>query len=558
MSDQIPITLRRAGARYRALCAVEFLRECGFSLRRSIERVSSGFLADQRGRLHARRTIEVWWYAYSKQGFDSLLPVPRSDRGIPRSISVADRARLSRMVAEKPDATTKQIWRDLEHHPERSGVLPSYSTVRSYLIAIGFKPKTAKKIRESQSQLLVKQEELWMLDVLQGRLSLPELVGQLKGSLSIEDIGPLIACVKNHPLRYRNRGLAILSHKYGIRKATISRFLRVGENYVDGVVRQYRNNGVRWVVKDIRHGPRKHEQEDCKTSVFAILHAPPSSYGINRTTWRLKDIRTILLRQNIRISLRGISLIIRDAGYKFYKARKVLTSNDPCYRAKLEEITRVLKGLTAEEKFFSVDEYGPFAVKLQAGKCLMPPGQFKTVPQYQKSKGSFIVTAALELSKNQITHFYSKKKNTEEMLKLLEILLDRYADQRLIYFSWDAASWHASKRFKNRVEEINSEAWRAIHKCPFVKLAPLPSCAQFLNVIESVFSGMARAIIHNSDYQSVAEAQRAIDRYFAERNQHFKDHFQRAGKKIWGKERVVPRFHAANNCKDPRYRGGAY
>jgi len=45
-----------------------------------------------------------------------------------------------------------------------------------------------------------------------------------------------------------------------------------------------------------------------------------------------------------------------------------------------------------------------------------------------------------------------------------------------------------------------------------LELAPLPASAQFLNVIESVFSGMARAIIHNSDYPSVAAAQEAIVR----------------------------------------------
>jgi hypothetical protein len=41
---------------------------------------------------------------------------------------------------------------------------------------------------------------------------------------------------------------------------------------------------------------------------------------------------------------------------------------------------------------------------------------------------------------------------------------------------------------------------------------PLPAGAQFLNVIESVFSGMARAIIHNSDYPSPIAATEAIDR----------------------------------------------
>jgi len=86
-----------------------------------------------------------------------------------------------------------------------------------------------------------------------------------------------------------------------------------------------------------------------------------------------------------------------------------------------------------------------------------------------------------------------------------------------------------------------------------VDTAPLPARAQFLNVIESIFSGMARAIIHNSNYQSVAEAKAAIDRYFDERNRHFCEHPRRAGKKIWGKERVPPEFAAGNNCKDPRY-----
>jgi len=74
-----------------------------------------------------------------------------------------------------------------------------------------------------------------------------------------------------------------------------------------------------------------------------------------------------------------------------------------------------------------------------------------------------------------------------------------------------------------------------------VKLAPLPARAQFLNVIESVFSGMSRSIIQNSDYESVSAAQAAIDRYFSERNDYFGKNPQRAGKKSGetpGKHRI--------------------
>ena len=65
---------------------------------------------------------------------------------------------------------------------------------------------------------------------------------------------------------------------------------------------------------------------------------------------------------------------------------------------------------------------------------------------------------------------------------------------------------------------------------------------------------MARAIIHNSDYQSVDECKIAVDRYFNERNEFFKNNPKRAGNKIWGKEPVVAVFKESNNCKDKKYR----
>jgi DDE superfamily endonuclease len=160
-----------------------------------------------------------------------------------------------------------------------------------------------------------------------------------------------------------------------------------------------------------------------------------------------------------------------------------------------------------------------------------------------------IVTAALELSGNQIHHFFSAKKNTAEMIRMLELLIAQHKQYRTIYLSWDAASWHISKQLYERIEKHNKA-----HGNPLVETAPLPSGAQFLNVIESVFSGMARAVIHNSDYKSVEKAKTAITRYFAERNEHFKLHPQRAGKKIWRYERVPATFSEANNCKDPLYR----
>ena len=126
--------------------------------------------------------------------------------------------------------------------------------------------------------------------------------------------------------------------------------------------------------------------------------------------------------------------------------------------------------------------------------------------------------------------------------------------RKRIFLSWDAASWHASKSLYRVVDEMNGDKFRNRHSTPLIELMPLPSGAQFLNVIELVFSGMSRAILHNSNYGSVQECKTAIDSYFAERNLAFFEHPKRAGKKIWGKEPVEPVFREENNCKDARWR----
>src|SRR3954447_16397013 len=91
-------------------------------------------------------------------------------------------------------------------------------------------------------------------------------------------------------------------------------------------------------------------------------------------------------------------------------------------------------------------------------KKLVPPGERPTIPQWQKSKGSILITAALELSTNQVTHFYSDKKNTDEIIKLLNVLLKKYRHLRTIYLSLDAASWHISEKLYDVIASSNKMA----------------------------------------------------------------------------------------------------
>lgn len=347
----------------------------------------------------------------------------------------------------------------------------------------------------------------------------------------------------------RKRILCVLARRQGFALHAIHRLLGMSRNTVRRHVTAFAAGGLDALLGR-KPRPLKAEDEAFKKALFGLLHEPPALSGYNRTTWRMVDLKDCLAKRGFPVCDDVIRRAIRDAGFRWRSAKVVLTSTDPAYREKLEHVQSVLSGLGSNELFFSIDEYGPFSIKAKPGRVLAAPGEHPSVAQWQKSKGWLIATAALELSTNQVTHFYSRVKNTAEMIKMAERLIEQHVRARTLYLSWDAASWHLSKDLKSFVERHNA----ARQDRPRIELVPLPASAQFLNVIESVFSGMARAIIHNSDYPSTKAACEAIDRYFADRNHHYEVHPERAGRKIWGSERTSAVFDPANNCKDPAYR----
>lgn len=82
----------------------------------------------------------------------------------------------------------------------------------------------------------------------------------------------------------------------------------------------------------------------------------------------MEDPHNVLAQTGHRMSEGRIRRIIKAAGYRWRKAKTVLTSNDPKYQSKLDAIKVILSELKPDEAFFSIDEYGPFAVKKKGGQ----------------------------------------------------------------------------------------------------------------------------------------------------------------------------------------------
>jgi transposase len=415
------------------------------------------------------------------------------------------------------------------------------------------------EIRNRQAQItemrdFLNQVKLFMLRLMQGYVEFETLVEHLGHKVNERELRKLYDATRSQPQHLSRRALTVLYHLYGIGNKTIMEFLYISRNTVKRYIHKFNDFGVDKLLDTSKTVPKVADDLDIKEAILSILHSPPKEFNYNRTSWTLKLLKQELENQGYHVGKNNVSLIVRKAGYRFWKAKEVLTSNDPKYKEKLEAITRILLNLKPSERFFSIDEFGPFAVRQRGGRRLVPRGVYPTVPQFQKSKGSLIVTAALELSTNQVIHFYSTHKNSDEIIKMLHILISKYSDCSTIYLSWDHSSWHSSKVLFSKINDVNENAYRSQSNTPVVKLAPLPSRSQFLNVIESVFSGMAAAIIQNSDYESVTDAKKAIDRYLGERNEYFQKYPKRAGNKIWGNELVVPVFKIGQNCKNHKWR----
>jgi transposase len=259
----------------------------------------------------------------------------------------------------------------------------------------------------------------------------------------------------------RRRAMVILASRRGVRPSMICRLLRLSPSTCRRCIRVYTEGGAEALFAHRQNPHRKFDNDAVRNTLFSILHQPPSNFDINRTAWRMADLARIMKEKGQSASEDVIRKIIKVAGFRWRKARIVLTSNDPEFTAKVEHIRSILSTLKADEGFFSIDEYGPFAVKAQAGKALVGPGERRLVQQWQQSRGCIIVTAAIELSSNQVTHFSSTKKNTAEMIRMMGILVQQYRDRSKIYLSWDSASWHISKQLFKHIHEHNNSIGKA-------------------------------------------------------------------------------------------------
>ena len=90
---------------------------------------------DEAGDFYAVRTIEDWYSAYLKQGFDGLVPKPRADQGARRVLDAATAAWILDQVTQSPQVPVKVLyapWRRQGTVLPLPSVSPVYELLRQH------------------------------------------------------------------------------------------------------------------------------------------------------------------------------------------------------------------------------------------------------------------------------------------------------------------------------------------------------------------------------------------------------------------------------------------
>ncbi len=164
--------------RFRALNFVEDLQRHGNTLATALREASAHPWPDENGDYYAVRTLEDWWYAYQKGGFNALVSAPRSDQGKNRVLDPTTAAWVLEQVTQNPTVPLKVLY---AHWQQGGRILPSLSVLYRFLRRQGLDRKSLRSGRLETGPTKAFEaphvNDLWMVDFSPG----PTLSVQGKG-----------------------------------------------------------------------------------------------------------------------------------------------------------------------------------------------------------------------------------------------------------------------------------------------------------------------------------------------------------------------------------------
>lgn len=345
--------------------------------------------------------------------------------------------------------------------------------------------------------------------------------------LTEEEQGQLkqISRARKAPLREIQRAQILLHYAQCRSIMEISSLLKVGRPAIYKCVDKALAAGVETALKDKYHRAKEPSiTEEAKNWVIHLACTKPTEHGYAAETWSLSSLAGHAREYGVRAGHRclekaakaTIQRILKSQTLQPHKIRYYLQRRDPQFEQKMQEVLMVYKEIALNRQgdnqvTVSVDEKPGIQALGNVAPDLPPQaGKHSHVSRdYEyKRHGTLSLLAALDLQTGHVFGQVHPQHRSCEFISLLKELDAYYPPECTIRIILDNHSAHISR------ETMSFLATRP-NRFTYVHT---PKHGSWLNLVETLFSKMARTFLKHIRVQSIEELAARILKGIAEIN----------------------------------------
>ena len=322
------------------------------------------------------------------------------------------------------------------------------------------------------------------------------------------------------------RASIILDYLDGYSDDRIASRNGINKNTVKNCLSKLREFGVETALNDLpRPGKPRTITDDDRSWILNLACTKPLDYGYPDELWSY-TIMTDHIRKN-RDSLRNVSRstvfeILNEADIRPHKVRYYVEKRDEDFDRKMAVVLHVYKEVDMinngviipdlkDTITISFDEKpGIQAISLTSEELPPVPGKHPSVTRDYEYKrlGTLSLLAGIDLHTGSVTETVSRTHNSDDFILFLKKLDSSYPEEKKIRLILDNLKVHTSRKTKEYLLTVPNR----------FEFVFTPKHGSWLNIVEILFSKLARTMLREIRVKTVEELKNRIDQYFQEIN----------------------------------------
>jgi transposase len=344
-----------------------------------------------------------------------------------------------------------------------------------------------------------------------------------------EDIAVLVQVSRSrtHPLREVERAKILLANIEGMNDSQIARDFHTNRYKVIRVIKKAFAYGLEYALKDLpRSGRPKEISSEARAWIISIACIKPKDIGYPHELWTQRLLVEYIrahchekgFKELSNIAQGTVSKILNASKIKPHKIISYIEKRDPDFDSKstivlhtYKHVEMIKKKVESGEEVLSAtisydEKPGIMAIGTTAPDLPPKPGEYPSIARdYEYIRhGTISLLAGIDLVTGNIHHKVFDNHRSKEFVEFLKYLDEIYPPQIKITIILDNLKVHTSKETTKYLISVSN-------RFHFVFT---PKHASWLNIIETLFSKMARSMLRGISVASKDELISRIGEYF--------------------------------------------